>query len=276
MLSIQTEPAAVSPAKKNPVALKLQTDNYITDPGNKCYIGLVFSGDPVVGDTLRFVWSTYDITFTFIDYADTPDYSGLQIFTHSLIISFAQYAEQVAANLRSNYLLNRDFKINVAASGVSSATIAIEARETGEVYALTVDDSVSNMALAYGPSGGNTIVRDNFKANVFLHIEDDFNSGVFIKVIEKESPVDTNNQATFLLEEELESYLAPDVPAFNQAVISRASNVFKRYYFSYAESYGIPAEVQYVAESSIKKAVLAGYAFNKFPENTFLEDYITN
>jgi hypothetical protein len=274
MLSIVTDVPEIGLAK-NPIAIKLETDNYITTPGGKFSIQLNFTGNPAIGNTIQFQWGDYDYTFTVVATATPRANAGLQIYENGFGDPMDVFIQYVLADLRSLYQLDADYDIQVTYADATDATILITARETGAAYDLTVTNGLANVATAAQVLGVNEVVRDNFKANVLIYTENIFNSGLFTKLNEQLGHVDDSNQCTFEVNEELLSILEADVPAFNQAIITQCEKMYKRYYLAYAESYGIPSVMQYVANQAPtpKAVIFAGLSWEAFPGNTFIVDY---
>lgn len=276
MISIIDQPQAVALAK-NPMAITLDTDNYITTPGQKCMVDLDFTGDPVAGETLMLAWNGKTVLFTFVDYMTAPDNSGLQIWTNDFGDYMDDYLGYVRRDIRSNFLLYADFEVEVVNGGMGSAGIRLTAREAGVKYNLAITSTVSGMAVGAQVNGVDEVVRENFKINAYVYLEEVFNSGSFQNIIALQGNV-TENQCRFELNEILFSYLKPVLPSYNQTAVSLALDLLKRYYIAFAESYNVPEEVKFVDHDSmgILSVLLAGYSFEKFPGNTFLADYINH
>jgi len=145
---------AVSLAK-NPIAVKLQTDAFISSAGTKCTVILDFnSGEASQSETFTFNYTKIsdEQLFTF---RNAPNNSGLQL---PAFVSGDkhEWLDSIVLYLYKNYYLKRDWTIERV-----DETISMEAKFAGTEYNVTGVNNVVNMLYVVN-NGTDTVVEDNF------------------------------------------------------------------------------------------------------------------
>jgi hypothetical protein len=282
--------------RKNPVAIKLETDNYIVTPGEKASDFLEFTGDPAENETITINFLTSSLIFTF---KDNPDDSGLQLQTNkiSLGLNTGQWVIEyfIKKGLLANHYINENYNLSVFTSSSTGALLYFEAKEAGEAYDYSITSACANFSVWVSHVDGvDMVAQPNFTIINDLFVEDTFNSGAYKKAISQGAAPDENFQAEFRIEGVLKGFLSPEPPTFNQAAITQCSKMCKRYKYRFAESYGAtptikkyspavayiyntypnPPFVDIEESAELHWALLAQLPFTDFPSNTFNEDYI--
>lgn len=107
-----------------------------------------------------------------------------------------------------------------------------------------------------------------------LFVESSYESDVYTKIADMEQPADENGETVFRLEKLLDAYVSSQLPGYNQAAISRAENIFSRYYVEFLEKYGDPAVESFTKQLTVSYVVLGGLSFVENSANTFFSSYL--
>jgi hypothetical protein len=273
---------------RNPLVTVLQSDNLIATPGVKFKARLKFgSGGPNDNDTIMFVWNGNEVVMTALQ---IPNNSGLQFVSYrNYFPGLDDYvATHVLPALRANYLLNEDFTFTFLSdvSDIYIGQILMESRRTGYVYTteithncngfIAMNDDANDPLYVTPFLGVTEVERENFRIFSDVYVEEVYNSGAYTKVAELKADPDKDAKGIIYIDKVLKSFLTPDIPAFNQNIITSSTGMLKRYFLRSAEAFGVPTQIQYLENPDFihQFAILAGYSFKGFPQNTFLENYI--
>lgn len=118
--------------------------------------------------------------------------------------------------------------------------------------------------------------KDNLSFLCEVHIEKNYDTGVFEKVATLENPADEDGTTVFDVQgildgfEELKRYL----PAFNQTDLTMAATIFKRFYLRHTEKFGTPPEPSSFSEEVVNYMVLGGLSFEEYASDYFFTNYL--
>lgn len=170
------------------------------------------------------------------------------------------------------------------ATGSYTCTVT-DARGTTRVVTVTLDDyrfywsqNPVTLDLDAGPAyRANPASKPNLSFVCQCWIEPDYLSGTFVQVAgQLEQPADRQGRTTFDVQALLDAYLSEHLPALNQARISRAEGVFKRFYLKYGQKFGTPPVVSPLAVKAQNYVVLGGLSFEEYPTNIWFDSYQAN
>lgn len=260
-VTINTTPYAVAPVgNNNPVAFVVAGSNRVATPGVARALSVVKSGTIANGATIVFAWGNNSLTFTF-----TTSYA---IIDTGLALHPAMDASAIAAALRLNYLINRDFTITV-----SSTTITFTANAVGTAYQLEITLPTGMTFGSTDINGADEVLNSNYQHFAQLLVEDTFNSGVFTKKTEMFADAGSDQVAIHYLEGILRGIMRDlsDVPAFNQTTRTTANNILRRYQVEFAEFYGNVPAVQKLYNSGTFYALNGEIATDQWPGYNFID-----
>ena len=249
-ITVINQPGAIV-FSKNFVTWKLETDKFITYPGNLAWRIFTFTGDPNSGETISLAWSDADIIMEFVN---TPDDSGYQLPLHT-VGSLGAYIGVLAALLQLNYFINRDFIVSAVGN-----TLLFTARINGSLYNLIASDTVVNGSWGAQTYGADKLYNPNFFIAVDTFVENVFNSGIYTRLEPRFFKPDENQQVEFSVDEQLHAFLEREInaPDYMQTVVAQCNNINKRWYITYTEFYGEPAVFHKVITSDVKKVFKGG------------------
>ncbi len=252
---LNTLPAVV-PAK-NPVGVKLQTDNYIITPAVKAQLYLVFTGGAANYDTLSITWANAQVNFQFVT---TPDDSGNQLPKY-VSGDIDVWLETLLIYIGYNYYIHTDFNISITSSNSSSGTIRFIAKNAGLDYNLTIIENVSNCTTSL-ISGADAVVNANFLINLNVFY---YNGSHWVQTVALGLPPDSANQAVFFIDKFLLSILENRLPVKSEKDFINCTWLVNQFRFIYTESYGEVSAFKKTIISSSFHAVRAGFSFIDFP-----------
>lgn len=118
--------------------------------------------------------------------------------------------------------------------------------------------------------------KDNLSFLCEVHIEENYNTGVFSKVATLENPADADGATVFDVQGILDGFegLKRYLPAFNQSVITQASTIFKRFYLAHTEKYGTPPVPSTFSEEVVNYMVLGGLSYEEYASDYFFTNYL--
>jgi hypothetical protein len=245
---------------KNPLAVKLQTDAFITGVATKCRIVLDFTGGTAAADE-SFTWDYPEIDdeqeFVF---KASPDSSGLQLPAYSAGTT-ADWLDTVIPYLNKNYYIKRDW--NVSRDGDN---IVIEAKVVGTDYSATGVNNVADMNYSITAGQDNTIAEN------FSIVLDTYVAGVLVS--SQNLVPDDDQYAVFQIAEILLSQLTGYFPVYAFAAPALAVNVYKSFTLIYCEYYGDPPTYKGITESSSYVAVRGGFSFPDYPGSAYYPTWI--
>lgn len=250
----------ISPAKlnfaRNPIFLKVSSNNYISNNGLPADMDITFNDFPDVDE----IWALeYDgdehitITFTF---KTSPDNSGIQLPRQNSGESMASYVARVCTAIRKNSQLFKDF--DIAVSG--PASINFFSRQMN-IYNLDSDDS-TNISVTITASGAKKTYRPNFKAIMDIY-EINGTTGDYTALGSKSASPDENGHMLFDVAEQLRPRFSPDF-TFNMPAVSIVrSDMVKKFELRLAESYGSVPVIQATNVIAQCPAIYGGVANQK-------------
>lgn len=231
-LSLNKVPPKISLCD-NPIPVIINSDNYIQTAGTKCRIYLQFSlTGPLVDDYFTLAWGDNSLTFTF---KTNPDDSGLQLPIYQTGNIFT-WLEAVATTLRSNYLLNSDFKVSYP--GDPGYNIDITARNTGTAYEITFSESATSLEIHSFVVGTDDVYRNFYRLilQVYLEAALEYND---ILLGEDELPVNEDGNAEF----DIAGFVKPEFeyefhfPEIGSVRVFLREKTIKQIALRYAETY---------------------------------------
>lgn len=118
------------------------------------------------------------------------------------------------------------------------------------------------------------IATTNLNVKFFLiriFVESEYGSLDYTKIIEKESPPDTDRETVFYIQDNLRALLAPEMPDFAATTMSKAKTLVKRYKVAFAEltDTDTPANAIFT-EQPVRFAILGKIPYDIFPTNKLL------
>ncbi len=180
-LTLTKEPPAIA-LNGNDLVYEIQTNNYITQSGDKSYLRLLFSGDiPIADSQIRIYSIDFDLTFTFVE---TPDNSGLQLSNNFL--SVEAMAEVMANALGLNYYINKFCEVEYVYGEDEISRIHITYRDIGKNDLSWQNISAAGIVQSGQYNGLDIATRDSYK----IHIVDSAGNEM-MKI------PDTNNKVVF-------------------------------------------------------------------------------
>ena len=251
---------------KNPVGIKLQTDNYIVTPAVTQVLDLIFTGGAAVNDNFTLKWANATVVFTFVT---SPDSSGSQLPKY-VSGDVDDWLDTVITYLNYNYYIYTDFIVSLVSGNPSGGTIRFTAKASGVDYALTVTENITNCT-ASNTAGADAVVNSNFSINLDVYV---YSGSAWVKSGSLVLPPDANNQTVFFVEQFLKSYLPAAVPGAGEDSIQKLTDEVIQWKIVYAESYGDTVYFKKITEGSAKYAIRAGLNFTDFPGNDFFATWL--
>lgn len=259
---------------KNPVVFEMTTDNEFSTDGVVVRQSVAFDQVPADGDTLTLQWlnGARDLVFTF---RNSPNDSGLELDRSGAHANVASYIQNLLlSELRSNYLLNKDFIMSYQAPD----EVVFEARVPGVSYAFTLDSSgVYNAVLDVFQSGVDPVIRENFRVVAELaarYVGDTEWEKAELELI----PVD--GEVIFDFQHLLSSFDKVVLPALNASSPVNASAQIIEFETRFAEAFGTTLSVQRSLQYAVKYGIYGGFnlrdrlGFNF--EGTVLPEFLTH
>lgn len=258
---------------RNPVAVKLSTDNAIETAGVAAVVVLDFSGGGAAADekfSLEWTEAGEQLTFTF---KASPNNSGNQLPAYSAG-TITDWLDSVVTYLNYNYLLSRDFSLYK--TGPGAETITILALETGADYSLTVVNNVANMVVSTNTAGVDEEMYSNFQLVVDVYVQDtyattntDYKRKASIGLVP-----DASGDAVFHIEKIVAAHIAGYFPSYGLDESEKATEAFKKFKYRYAEYYGLPPTHKRVTTSKEFFMMRGGLKFMDWPENDFYSTWL--
>lgn len=113
----------------------------------------------------------------------------------------------------------------------------------------------------------------SFICRVF--VEENYLSGSYSQKADLEQPA-FNGETVFQVQQIIDAYVSAHLPIYNQTVVTRAENIFKRFYLEFLEKYGNPATESSVKQVTVSYALLGGLSFIEYATNNFFSSYLPN
>lgn len=114
----------------------------------------------------------------------------------------------------------------------------------------------------------------SFKCEVY--VERVYQSGNYDLIATLEQPADSAGATVFDVQSILDGVeeLKTHLPAANQASVSIADGIFKRFYLRYTERYGDPPDDAPFSQSDIQYVVLGGLSYEEYASDYFFTNYL--
>lgn len=249
MITVYSAPPKVTLAG-DPIIWDLTSNNFLEIVGVKAQGELEFYDGADIDDTVTLEWSDKSLTFTC---KASPDDSGLQfkpIGTNPL----SWFINELFNAFNTNFELTEDYDIYI-----SGDSILFDAKEFGDKFNITF--SVSSGWNADVDEWNNVVgidqkYRDNFRINIQIFDDTDNIIGEL-----SETP-DNDGRVKFYIKDYLfsiveSSFTYPD----DENLINEHSNICRKYYIKYWESYGIPSLNYIVSKSDDFYTLLGSSSF---------------
>lgn len=237
---------------KNPVVWEMTTDNEYSTAGVVVQQTIELDQVPADGDTLTLQWlnGARDLVFTF---RTNPDDSGLELDRSGAHANVASYIQNLLlSELRSNYLLNKDFEIKYQAPGL----VLFTAKSPGAAYAFTLDSSgVYNAVLDVFQAGVDPVIRENFRVVAEMaarYVGDAEWQRAELELI----PV--NSEVIFDFQSLLSAFDKLILPALNATSPVNANAQVIEFESRFAEAFGTTLSVQRALQYAAKYGVYGG------------------
>ena len=108
-----------------------------------------------------------------------------------------------------------------------------------------------------------------------VYLEENYLSGSYSKKADLEQPA-FNGDTVFEVQRIIDAYVSSHLPTYNQILVTRAENIFKRFYLEFLEKYGDPPAESSVKQVTVSYALLGGLSFIEQAANTFFDTYLPN
>lgn len=258
---------------RNPVGVKIHSDNSVKTDGTQAVVVLDFSGGGAAADeNFSLEWSAAgsQITFTF---KASPNNSGNQLPSY-VSGTVTDWLDSVVTYLNYNYMLSRDF--SVYKTGPGAETITILAIAEGVDYSLTVANNVASMVVSTNTAGVDEELQDNFQIIADVYVQDTYastNTDYAIKASLGLVP-DASGNVVFHINEILMAHIAGYFPIYGLSASEIAAGHFKKFKIRYAEYYGSPATHKRVTTSDEYVVMRGGMKFMDWPDNYFYETWL--
>lgn len=259
-LTLITDPTEFE-LSKNPVVAEIETDAYISDPGEASLLKIDVgggSGANAIGGTMSLIWPLDSVIFTI---AATPDDSGYQVRPKGVLVD-AVYAAQLVEDILKNYKIKENYRVITVGSSIS-----FEALVKSPDYDLYTNFAIANFGYVKDAvthaEGSAPVYAENYKMRADLWMETEFGSGTFEKKATKElDPLD--NKCIFDFQIEINANLEYFIPPYGTAAAANCNSVIKSFYFNYLEKYGSPVLPRQVQKTDNGIVLKGGY-----PEEDF-------
>jgi hypothetical protein len=247
----------------NPIAFKVQGDNYISSAGTLAQLTFEFTAGDVAGNTFNLAFLDYSLDFVC---AATPNDSGLQ-YPPKGSESLDDYMEIVIGYLQKNYYLEKYFNISFVAA---SSMIKIEAKEKGSDYSLTVTAGTSHINVINNVAGASDTLASNYRMVAIPYLLIDTSGTTYTRLGEIILEPDEDGYGLLYLSKILKNLFSETgLPTFNTAELELNLEALKQYYLSFAEYYGSTPVVKSLESSDVKYLLNGKLAADKFPSHTF-------
>lgn len=254
---------------RNPIWLKLQSDDYRTGTPAVAVNYLDFTGAVAADDLLVLTWAKGAATITA---ATSPDDSGRQIPAGD---GGDAYVTGLVAWFQGNYFIDRDFIVTVVTGG-TYPRLVFTARNKGAEYTFP--------AVAVGSfSSGNTTpgvsysVKPNFGHYVEVWVQNLAHTSydrVYFAVVPLDGPDLTTS--TIDLAYILHPYLSLDQPQPGGSVWQTCLGSCRNYYVKYAQYYGDDPSIQHMYTTGTNKIAYGGYSELALSQIANLVTYLPN
>lgn len=252
-ITVQTSPAAVSPAK-SPVVYKLNTDSMYDTIGRVAKRGIMATAQITVGQKFTLEFAGQSLEFTCVaSYTGT----GLEFLSDT---TAQLQAIAIVEGLKRNYYLFINYTIEYSNAG--GHICKITSKEESSNWSLTFTNiDCTGLSSPFSETGVTATPKNFYRIFTQLLVEDEIVSTMAIEP-------DASGDVTIDLSEYLAPHLTPSFnwPQDNVEIIKKLTNFNKSYYLTYAEYYGTTPEVKMLTKGATKKAFPGGISNEKFKE----------
>ncbi len=274
-ITIIKQPNAVS-LTKHQIEYQLETDNWITINGSKTLFVIKITASPAVDDQFTIAWGSDPIANPDESVQMTckaaPDDTGLQYIDNAGALPLSDWVDLFFTDISKNFLFTRDFVVTRTTADASPA-IKFEAREKGVKFKIEFTEALAWMIEFLNIDGVDQVFQTNMKQVLQVHVEDIYQSGTFELKHEEQRVPDLAKRSLFDIHAILDQFVENNFPTFNQAAISKCTNLIKQYFVRYYERYGDTVTEQEVITGAIKNAMMGGTTFEFFNQN---KDFFTD
>lgn len=215
----------------NGVVWKIQGNQMYSDDGANGQILIQWNAQAAVDEVFTLKWGSHSIVFTA---KAVPDHSGTQFHSTSGA-PMATWVLQIIDDLKKNYLLLKDFVIEV---GPSPEIIAFTAREKGDEYTILYSDASVNITEFFQFDGVDQTIEDFYEYVVMIYMLIGAN---YVKIGEDSAVPDADQIAHFDVADWFKKYLVSSYtyPDGNDMVIEWPE-MTQKYKIYFCERYGNP------------------------------------
>lgn len=260
-LTINTDLKPWNPVRC-PVIYQVTSDEYVQTAGQAPLHRMVFNGSdmPVAGDSIDIYIDpnldggyagTLLVTLTAV--AGTPSGNGNEFLEYTSGSVDDWITDELIPRLKENYYLATYFDINNDTSNAVTFELTDLDQDPVMAYAngFTPTTSTSSM-------GATEVLAENFGLIFQLWVEDDYQSGDFVKVLQEVYPANSKGSATFKPHEVLRDELAPHMPSATMTTAVVMTKMARHFFIRTSEQYGDPVAQYPVTTSDTVLAHLAG------------------
>ncbi len=266
------EPQQVAPAR-NPMLLKLLTDNLWSVVGVKAQDGPLFSAAPIDGDTFTISFKTYSYTFT-IKNAVSPGDPYTWMRKKNTGETLSDYVTNIVLpTISKAYHIHQNYDLSLTLIGSPTPNlpqVIIRAKQTGSEWTIrnTVDPVTGRIAenTDIRIDGVDGLRRENFKIYCDIYVQEVPGTGDFILAGSPEADPDEDGYASFRLDRYI-TFDRDDLPT-QGSYVSYNAKIIKPYYYVYGEKFGTPiahSGILGLGPQSAKIALDGGFRFDRFP-----------
>jgi len=258
MITLLTDISEVT-FSKNPIRLKLQTNNYKQVNGQTYSMVINFTA---AANGSIFTISILGVVYTFTG-VPTPDDSGLQ-FKHNA----TNLPTEMVNVLNSHYVFHNHY----VATYINTTSFGIAAREVGSAFNLSFGGNVT-FSTGVSQAGINRVYRENFGILAELWVETSFASGEYNLITTQLKVPDEFSQIEFNWQKNLDAVVAieADLPDLFATSPNYCSNHLRKYYIKYAEQWGAPVVTRKLINSAVKMVYSGGISYT---ESVFQPDVL--
>lgn len=274
-ITITTQPKKYSGAK-NPMALVVETDNYVQTAGTSQVVDVEDNLAVNDGDSIQLTIGSTSLTITF---KTTPDLEKMEVKTY-FGGGAADYNEMIS-NLNQLPVLGELFTIT-GVWGAYPQHIIFTQKEASTANELTIVSwPFHNKTVT---DAVNTVYRNNYKGivNIYAQGTEQGIRETTTLLQQLEATPDQDNEMTFELQNAFKGHLKADVPssATDNGMAVLCPNAYTHYWVEIGEKYGdnntyYPLSMIGKA-ANYKGAILGGMKWEQWDDDTVNDEYFAN
>ncbi len=258
-LSLTTNPSFY-PFSKNQMPVGLTTDRHLVSAGTPASVTIGFTGTGATAiQFIAFVQTIIGQSTTMV-FATSLDDSGLKLQTNVHSYALAQFIEQVAGDIKTNYNLDRDYNVSY-----TTTSITLTAKVLSPDYNIVALTNATDIAIGTTTSCTEAVYEENFKTRLDVYVEKIYMAGDF-KLISTHELDPVANISMFDIADIIDaSFSDVDLPDYNATAHFRCEFNLVRYQIKFTERYGSTPVPHRLSESSISVAFNGGLSAQEFP-----------